>query len=308
MSETVDGSTTTYLDDPNQAYDQVLEEYEPGGALSATYIRGLDLLFQDRGGAKSYYAKDGLGSTRALTDASGTVTDTYDYDAYGDLTASTGATPNEFLFAGYQHDAAIGQDFLRARYYNAAVGRFSSFDTFEGGPGESCHAEPLRLRRRGPGRQPRPLGARLQPVGLARGFHDRRPAHEHPRRAYSATSKTWPSGTSIRFEDFAWANVGLAAGGLFPGAAAAVQALWEGSSAALGLLASLSNLIGFDVTDWGADAAVGTGDASSARLSGIKVGKMPPTSRRGGGSLLPIPASSLRPWNEITFTTSCCLA
>ena len=47
-SETVNGATTTYLNDPMQAYDQVLEEYAPGGVLAATYIRGLDLLFQQQ--------------------------------------------------------------------------------------------------------------------------------------------------------------------------------------------------------------------------------------------------------------------
>ncbi len=64
--ETVNGSTTTYLNDPNQAYDQVLEEYAPRGVLAATYIRGIDLLFQDRSGTRSFYATDNLGSTRAL--------------------------------------------------------------------------------------------------------------------------------------------------------------------------------------------------------------------------------------------------
>jgi hypothetical protein len=48
----------------------------------------------------SYYLYDGHGSTRALTDTSGNVTDTYDYDAFGNEIHSTGTTPNEFLFAG----------------------------------------------------------------------------------------------------------------------------------------------------------------------------------------------------------------
>ncbi len=89
-SQTVNNQTTTYLNDPNQAYDQVLEEYAPGGILLATYVRGLDLLFQDRTAAGgntglSFYAVDGLGSTRALTNSSGAVTDTYTYEAYGAL-------------------------------------------------------------------------------------------------------------------------------------------------------------------------------------------------------------------------------
>jgi RHS repeat-associated protein len=131
-SETVDGAKTTFLNDPNQAYDQVLEEYAPGGVLAATYVRGMDLLFQDRAGLRSYYAKDGLGSTRALTNSAGAVTDTYTYDASGDLTGSTGVTTNEFLYAGYQTDVALGQDYLRARYLDTAAGRFTSRDTVDG--------------------------------------------------------------------------------------------------------------------------------------------------------------------------------
>ncbi len=136
-SQTVNGTATTYLNDPNQAYDQVLEQYAPGGILLGTYVRGLDLLFQDRttaggGTGLSFYAVDGLGSTRALTNSSGTVTDTYAYDAYGDLTGSTGTTTNEFLYAGYQTDAATGLDDLRARYYDAAAGQFISRDSSDG--------------------------------------------------------------------------------------------------------------------------------------------------------------------------------
>lgn len=140
VSQTAGGQTTTYLNDANQAYDQVLEEYgESGGnaVLAATYVRGLDLLFQDRtafggGTGLSYYAVDGLGSTRALTNSSGAATDTYTYDAFGSLIGSTGTTTNEFLFAGYQFDVATGDDYLRARYYNAAAGQFTSRDAYNG--------------------------------------------------------------------------------------------------------------------------------------------------------------------------------
>ena len=52
-SETVSGDTTTFLNDPNPAYDEVLEQYATGGVLAATYMQGLDLLFQDRSGSRS---------------------------------------------------------------------------------------------------------------------------------------------------------------------------------------------------------------------------------------------------------------
>jgi RHS repeat-associated protein len=74
----------------------------------------------------------GLGSTRALTDGSGTVTATYAYDAFGALRASTGTGATEFRFAGQQDDAALGYQYLRARYYDPSTGRFISKDPFGG--------------------------------------------------------------------------------------------------------------------------------------------------------------------------------
>src|SRR5207248_9495633 len=71
VSEATNGAQPTkYLIDRTQAFDQVLEEYAPGGALAATYIRGIDLIFEDRSGTRSFYIKDGLGSIRALANAS----------------------------------------------------------------------------------------------------------------------------------------------------------------------------------------------------------------------------------------------
>jgi RHS repeat-associated protein len=90
----------------------------------------------------SYYAKDGLGSTRALTNANGVVTDRYVYDAFGQMIAQTGSTVNSYLFAGQQRDAATGLDYLRARYLNVGSDRFVSRDTFAG-----LSQDPLSLHR-----------------------------------------------------------------------------------------------------------------------------------------------------------------
>ena len=135
-SETVNGQTTTFLNDPNQAYDQVLEEYAPGGVLAATYIRGIDLLFEERSERRRHAVvlrrRDNLGSTRALTNSAGAVTDTYSYDAYGNLIAGTGTTVNPYLFTGQWFDAAIGQYYLRARDYEPTTGAFVSLDSSVG--------------------------------------------------------------------------------------------------------------------------------------------------------------------------------
>jgi RHS repeat-associated protein len=69
---------------------------------------------------------------RFLTDGAGTVTDTYDYDAFGNLVSQTGSTPNNYLYAGEQWDSDLGMYFLRARYLNVGTGRFWTQDSFEG--------------------------------------------------------------------------------------------------------------------------------------------------------------------------------
>jgi RHS repeat-associated protein len=60
-------------------------------------------------------------------------TDTYDYDAFGNLIHSTGTTANNYLFAGEQFDPDLNLYYNRARYLNTSTGRFWSMDTEEGG-------------------------------------------------------------------------------------------------------------------------------------------------------------------------------
>jgi len=88
---------------------------------------------------------------RSLTDSTGTVTDTYDYDAFGNLIASTGSMTNNYLFAGEQFDPNLGFYYNRARYLDVRSGRFWGMDEVEGNG-----FEPLSLHKY--------LYARLNPV------------------------------------------------------------------------------------------------------------------------------------------------
>jgi RHS repeat-associated protein len=81
----------------------------------------------------SFYGYDGHGSVRFLTDAAGTITDTWDYDAFGNLISRTGATSNDYLYTGEQLDPNLGFYYLRARYMNPQSGRFATMDAYEGG-------------------------------------------------------------------------------------------------------------------------------------------------------------------------------
>lgn len=73
------------------------------------------------------------GSTTALTDGSGNSVASYGYDVFGALRSQSGSSDNFWLFTGEQHDADSGMYYLRARYYDPAIGRFLSQDPLGAG-------------------------------------------------------------------------------------------------------------------------------------------------------------------------------
>ena len=56
----------------------------------------------------------------------------YEYDAWGNLTVCEETVPNRFRFNGQQYDPVSQQYYLRARYYNPVIGRFTQEDTYRG--------------------------------------------------------------------------------------------------------------------------------------------------------------------------------
>jgi RHS repeat-associated protein len=124
--------TTEYLVDKALEYPEVLEERDGANVLIVSYIHGDDLIRQKQGTSISYYHYDGQMSTRTLSDLSGAVTDSYVYDAFGNLINQSGSTLNEYLYAGEQYDPNLGAYYLRARYYLQGTGRFLTADVFQG--------------------------------------------------------------------------------------------------------------------------------------------------------------------------------
>ena len=80
----------------------------------------------------SVYLYDGHGSVVGLANESGIVTDTYCYDAFGNLLKSTGSTKNCYRYCGEQFDETTGLYYLRARYMDTSTGRFISQDSYAG--------------------------------------------------------------------------------------------------------------------------------------------------------------------------------
>jgi len=127
------GETTHYLVDHNRDYAQVLLETNSDTQATIDYLYGDDLIRQSQNSTEErYYLYDGLGSTQALTDETGLVTDNYTYEAFGQLQSHTGSSENTYLFAGEQYDPTSLSYRLRARNYLAPTGRFTRMDDWEG--------------------------------------------------------------------------------------------------------------------------------------------------------------------------------
>ena len=129
-SKTVNGEKTVFVWDG----DQLVVELSDSGKVQKRYIRGNDLVYADKGTdtEKQYYVTDSHGNVVQLTDESGKVTKTYEYDSFGNETNPDKKDDNPFRYCGEYYDKETEEVYLRARYYQMAVGRFLTRDTYAG--------------------------------------------------------------------------------------------------------------------------------------------------------------------------------
>jgi RHS repeat-associated protein len=125
-------------------YGNVIEETNAAGGAVARYSQGLSIdehLAMLRSSTTSYYEQDGLGTVTSLSNAGGTLAQTYTFDSFGNQTASSGSLTNSFQYTGREFDSEIGLYYNRARYYDPAAGRFLAEDPLGyGGDGSNFYA------------------------------------------------------------------------------------------------------------------------------------------------------------------------
>jgi len=84
-----------------------------------------------------------------LTSSSGAVTKSYNYDAFGNECDPDEEDTNPFRYCGEYFDKETGTYYLRARYYDPYVGRFTQSDqvrfVYRELPGETEIIDPLSL-------------------------------------------------------------------------------------------------------------------------------------------------------------------
>lgn len=131
----------------------LVEEADAGGNFVARYVFGSGVdepLAAYRGGTWEFYQADGLGSITSLSTSAGTVSDSFTYDSFGNVSSSTGSFAQPFRYTGREWDLETGLYYYRARYYDAQNGRFLSEDPvgFQAGVNFYRHVgnNPIRFR------------------------------------------------------------------------------------------------------------------------------------------------------------------
>ncbi len=137
---------TNYIWD--RASSNVLSEVDDTGATIAEYTNEPgkfgELICQRRDSTNSFFHFDAQRSTRQLTSGNESVTDTYEYSAFGETVSSSGLTENPFRYngaVGYHTDSGTRDLYVRRRTYKPAVARWLSTDPLIliDGPNAYCY-------------------------------------------------------------------------------------------------------------------------------------------------------------------------
>ena len=117
--------------------DEIVAEEKDSSIIR--YIRGYDLIASDAESARTYYhyASDEMSSIThivGITHEMGEdqVLNHYEYDAWGNTIVCEETVENRFRFNGQQYDPITQQYYLRARFYNPVIARFTQEDTYRG--------------------------------------------------------------------------------------------------------------------------------------------------------------------------------
>jgi RHS repeat-associated protein len=132
-------NATMFVVNPNTKLPQVLMRIKNG--VTNYYVYGMGLLYEVTEKASGTnvltYHYDYRGSTIALTDTNGNITDRIEYSLYATTTYRTGTNDTPFLFNGRYGVMSDpnGLLYMRSRYYNPYLCRFLNADPsgFAGG-------------------------------------------------------------------------------------------------------------------------------------------------------------------------------
>jgi RHS repeat-associated protein len=122
VGKTVASTPTSYLWDRESGLPLLVDDGSRG------YLHAGGVLGEVSPSAREELIADALGSVRGVADDTGALSGSADFDVYGAVRTSSASTA-AFAFTGEQSDPETGFTYLRARYYDPAVGRLGAVDT-----------------------------------------------------------------------------------------------------------------------------------------------------------------------------------
>ena len=114
--------TNYLLDGANVVGERLNGEY-------VSYLRGANLISRTSGDETDFYLFNAHGDVTGLADSTGASTRAYDYDAFGVEKDPDPLDENPFRYCGEYFDGETKTYYLRARYYDPNIGRFTQQDT-----------------------------------------------------------------------------------------------------------------------------------------------------------------------------------
>ena len=120
----MNGHTTTHVWDRGS----IILEMNGSGAVMNRFSRGVGHLI--RSYHHGFYLFNARMDVVQRVDSDGDILHTYRYDAFGNQLNGDSVNTNPFRFAAEYYDFETGFIYLRARFYNPAIGRFISEDPY----------------------------------------------------------------------------------------------------------------------------------------------------------------------------------
>lgn len=171
-----------------EGLSRLLREASPSGTSS--FVWGTRLLETVEDGTPRFHLLDGLGSTRQLTDSTGAVTDSFEYEAYGALLSRSGTSGARFRFAGEESDLESGLTYLRARYYDPRTRAFLTRDPIPANPYEPATFNPYLYASGNPVNRTDPSGQETLIEVMVSMYERIRVQGDRIQNAYKAWERT----------------------------------------------------------------------------------------------------------------------
>ena len=122
----VNGVVSRYIvDDWN-----IIAEVDKENNIKSREVRGYELLKKEVENKDYFYHTNEHGDVTYLSNIAGEIENSYSYDVFGNIKEQKEAISNQFKYTGEQYDSEVQQYYLRARFYNPTIGRFTQEDVY----------------------------------------------------------------------------------------------------------------------------------------------------------------------------------